>query len=340
MYWPAEFSPQSSVQLTWPHARTDWGDRYVDVEPVFRTLARLITQQADLIVAASDPERVESQLEASGADMNRARIFECPSDDVWARDHAPISVLDQDRPVLLDFRFDGWGGKFDASLDNVISRRLRDAGAFGDRDLHCIDWTLEGGGIETDGAGTLLTTTACLLDTRRNPRVDRRALEGSLHEWLGVTRVLWLDHGHLDGDDTDSHIDTLARFASQELITYQACDDPLDSHHDALRAMRKQLEQFRTPGGHAYELVPLPLPAPQVGDDGRRLPAGYANFLIVNDLVLAPVYQTRADDIALRRLDDAFPRHRIDPVDCRALITQNGSLHCVTMNYPDFGAPT
>ncbi|WP_348673591.1 agmatine deiminase family protein [uncultured Abyssibacter sp.] len=338
MHWPAEFAPQASVQLTWPHAGTDWGDDFTTVEPVFQALARLITARAELIVAAADPDHVHQALELAGVSLDKAQVFECPTDDVWARDHAPITVVDGDRALLLDFRFDGWGGKFDASQDNVISRRLHDAGAFGHTDLHGIDWTLEGGGIESDGAGTLLATRACLLDPRRNPGVTQAGLEASLHEWLGVTRVLWLEHGHLEGDDTDSHIDTLARVANPNVITFQACDNRLDSHHDGLKAMQRELSAFRTPAGHPYELVPLPLPEPQIGDDGRRLPAGYANFLILNDAVLVPVYRTHADDIALRRLDDAFPSHRIEPVDCRALITQNGSLHCVTMNYPDIGA--
>ena len=334
IHWPAEFEPQSSVLLTWPHTGTDWGQDFPSVEPVFRQLAALVTQQADLIVAAQDPERVDEQLAMAGVQSERVHVVPCPSDDVWARDHGPITVFEGGTPLALDFQFDGWGGKFDASLDNRITQQLDEAGALKPARRMNVDWTLEGGGIETNGQGSLLGTEACLLDPRRNPGVQRHALERQLHEWLGIQQVLWLSSGHLEGDDTDSHIDTLARFVTPELIAYQACDDALDSHHSSLAAMRKQLQALRHRDGHGFELVPLPLPAPQVDASGRRLPAGYANFLILNESVLVPVYKTAADDVALRRLDDAFAGRRIEPVDCRALITQNGSLHCVTMNIP------
>lgn len=334
IHWPAEFARQARVLLTWPHAGTDWGKQFATVEPVFRHLAVLICRQARLVVATPDAEHVREQLAIAGVPLDRVELVTCKTDDVWARDHGPITVFDDSQALAMDFRFDGWGGKFDATQDNRITRCLRDAGALEPAQWTPIDWTLEGGGIETDGQGTLLGTTACLLDKRRNPAVRRDALEHDLRTWLGVEQLLWLSAGQLDGDDTDSHIDTLARFVSPEVITYQACDNPLDSHHESLQAMQAQLQAMRHRSGHGYELVPLPLPDPQIDDDGRRLPAGYANFLILNDAVLVPVYKTAADDLALRRLDDAFAGRRIEPVDCSALITQNGSLHCVTMNFP------
>ncbi|PWN55899.1 agmatine deiminase family protein [Abyssibacter profundi] len=340
IHWPAEFEPQSRVLLTWPHVGTDWGRAFSDVEPVFRQLAGLITQQADLIVAAQDPAHVREQLAIAAVPADRVHIVPCHSDDVWARDHGPITVFEETTPRALDFRFDGWGGKFDARQDNRITQQLDAAGVLRPAQRVNVDWTLEGGGIETDGQGCLLATEACLLDPRRNPQVERHRLERQLHEWLGIVQLLWLSAGHLEGDDTDSHIDTLARFVSPEVIAYQACDDALDSHHGSLSTMRDQLRELRHRDGHAFDLVPLPLPAPQTDEFGRRLPAGYANFLILNDLVLVPVYKTAADDLALRRLDDAFAGRRIEPVDCRALITQNGSLHCVTMNIPRMGDGT
>lgn len=333
LHWPAEWATQSALMLTWPHVDTDWGEDYTRVEPVFDAIARLAATQCDVIIAAPDPAAVRQRLSQLPLNPASVQVHACPSNDVWVRDHGPVTVIADGQRRYLDFRFDAWGGKFDADLDDALTRTLHAASALPAGERHPVDWTLEGGGIETDGVGTMLTTRRCLLDTRRNPGASIQRVETLLAEHLGIARTHWLQHGHLEGDDTDSHIDTLARFASPDVIIHQACDDTLDAHHDDLASMADELRKLRTPAGHAYELVPLPLPKPQVGDDGRRLPAGYANFLILNDIIMVPTYHTPADDLALRRIDEAF-RQRVEPVDCRALVTQNGSLHCATMNLP------
>ena len=232
---------------------------------------------------------------------------------------------------LLDFRFTGWGGKYDASDDDRLIERLVDQKLFLNSSMQSIDFALEGGAIETDGAGSLLTTWQCLHE--RHPDASRDELTAKLSHWLRQDRVLWLDHGALEGDDTDAHIDTLARFAAPDAIVFQACDDPDDSHYADLRAMAAEIAALRSKDGKPYRLFPLPWAKPII-DEGRRLAASYANFLIINGAVLMPAYGDRADIAAAAVLAQAFPGRDIVPVPCRPLIWQNGSLHCITMQLP------
>ena len=194
-----------------------------------------------------------------------------------------------------------------------------------------IDFALEGGAIETDGAGTLLTTWQCLHE--RHPDASREELSAKLCVWLRQDRVLWLDHGYLEGDDTDAHIDTLARFAAEDAIVFQACDDASDSHYAELNAMADDIATLRTRDGQPYRLFPLPWAQP-ILDNGRRLAASYANFLIVNGAVLMPAYGDPADAKAAEVMQAAFPDREIVQIDCRPIIWQNGSLHCLTMQLP------
>lgn len=323
--------------LTWPHHHSDWAPHLDRVEAVFARLACEIAQRETAIIACYDDDHrahVADVLMHSCADLNRVELYVAPSNDTWVRDHGPVTVLRDGRPVLLDFVFNGWGNKYPADLDNFVTSTLADAGAFDDTPVESISLVLEGGSIDVDGSGTLLTTASCLLKPSRNPGLDRAQLEAVLSEWLGVERILWLEHGALEGDDTDGHIDTLARFCDAHTIAYVKCDDPGDAHHASLQAMEQELNAFRQADGSPYKLVPLPLPAAITDDEGRRLPATYANFLILNEAVLVPVYSDPMDDIACERLAAAFPDRTLIPVDCRPLILQFGSLHCVTMQLP------
>jgi agmatine deiminase len=331
---PAEWEPQDGVLLAWPHAATDWAPVLPLVVQVFIRIATEISHFEQALVVACAADRVEEQLRKAGADMRRIRLIDLPSDDTWSRDFGPITVLDNDRPVLLDYVFNGWGNKFPAGLDNLITRRLHQAGRFGQTPMRPFDLVLEGGSIESDGAGTLLTTTACLLNPNRNPELDQAQVEELLRHQLGARHFLWLNHGYLAGDDTDSHIDTLARLAPRDTILYVACDDPQDEHYGALAAMAEELRTFRTPDGQPYRLLPLPWPKPVFDAEGDRLPATYANFLIINGAVLVPTYNDPADALALRTIGEAFPDRAIIGIDCSALILQHGSLHCVTMQLP------
>ncbi|HWU79859.1 MULTISPECIES: agmatine deiminase family protein [unclassified Lysobacter] len=332
--FPAEWEPQSAVLIAWPNADTDWADRLGEVEETYIALVAAITRFQPAIVCVADDDvqaYARARLSSARIDMDRVRFVEAPYDDTWLRDSGPISLRQGEGFRLLDFRFTGWGGKFDASQDDLLVERLHSQGIFLKSDRQSIDFALEGGAIETDGAGTLLSTWQCLHE--RHPDASREQITAKLSDWLRQDRVLWLDHGYLEGDDTDAHIDTLARFAAADAIVYQGCDDPNDSHYAELQAMAAELAALRTRDGQPYRLFALPWPQPVI-DENRRLAASYANFLIVNGAVLMPAYGDAADAAAQAVLAQAFPDREIVPVPCRSLIWQNGSLHCITMQLP------
>ncbi len=331
---PAEWSPQSAVLLAWPHADTDWAERLSQVESTYVALVAAIAAFQPAIVCVPDAAieaHARQLLHSAGARLDRVRFVTVRYDDTWLRDSGPITLSGPDGFVLLDFHFTGWGGKYGAAQDDQLIGQLVEAGVFGAARRERIEFALEGGGIDVDGDGTLLTTWRCLHE--RHPDASREGLEHRLKLHLRQDRVLWLDHGYLEGDDTDAHIDTLARFASTSAIVYQGCDDPSDPHFDELQAMGAELAALRTRHGEPYRLFVLPWARPIV-DGGRRLAASYANFLILNGAVLMPAYDDPADVRAAAVLAEAFAGRRIVPVPCRPLIWQNGSLHCVTMQLP------
>lgn len=337
-YLPPEWAPQDRVMLTWPRRDGDFAPMFEAVERNFIDIVRAITRfETAHINIAEDATELRRRLLAAGIPDARLRVFNLPNDDVWARDHGPITVLRDGCRVHLDFRFNGWGGKFPAANDDTSTRRLAQLGAW-KAPVEPVDFVLEGGAFDVDGTGSLLTTDRCLLAPTRNPQFDRERIETLLAERFGASRILWLQHGALLGDDTDGHVDTLARFCNPHTIAFQTCDDPNDPHHAELGAMAQELAAFTDGFGAPYRLVPLPLPVPVHACDGRRLPAGYANFLIINGAVLVPCYGDREDDVgdnlAQARLRPHFPGRQIIGVDCRALIEQYGSLHCVTMQIP------
>lgn len=332
---PAEWEPQAAVLIAWPHAGTDWAARLASVETTYVALAAAVTRFQRLIIVVADEAlhaRVQSQLRDAGVDLSKVRFVELAYDDTWLRDSGPITLkADGAGFQLTDFRFTGWGGKFGAEQDDALVAGLVAAGVFGHAAHKRIDWALEGGGIESDGAGTVLTTWRCLV--QRHPEQSREEMSAILRDSLHADRVLWLDYGYLEGDDTDAHIDTLARFAPGKRIVFQACDDPGDPHHDELQRMGAELAALRTVEGRPYQLYPLPWAKP-ILDEGRRLAASYANYLIVNGAVLVPAYGDSADDEAASIIGAAHPGREIVQVPCRPLIWQNGSLHCITMQLP------
>ncbi|GAB2582683.1 agmatine deiminase family protein [Dyella jejuensis] len=331
---PAEWEPQAAVLIAWPHAGTDWAERLAAVESTYVALAAAVTRFQSLIIVVADAQlhaHASAKLLDSGIDLARIRFVELPYDDTWLRDSGPITLRDAGRFQLADFRFTGWGGKFGAEHDDALIAGLVHAGVFGSAEHKRLDWALEGGGIESDGNGTILTTWRCL--AQRHPRQSREEMSAILRDSLHAGRVLWLDHGYLEGDDTDAHIDTLARFAPGDRIVYQACQDAGDAHHDELQRMGEELAALRTADGRPYTLHPLPWARPIV-DEGRRLAASYANYLIINDAVLVPAYDDAADDEAARIIGEAHPGRQVVQVPCRPLIWQNGSLHCITMQLP------
>lgn len=338
--FPAEWESQSAVLIAWPHVETDWAERLGEVEDTYVALVAAITRFEPVVICVADDDietYAEMRLRSNRVDMARVRFVTVEYDDTWLRDSGPITLKRADGGFrLLDFRFTGWGGKFEASRDDQLVGTLAGNGLFAQADVQSIDFALEGGAIDTDGAGTLLSTWKCLHE--RHPQLARDEVSAKLAGWLAQRRVLWLDHGYLEGDDTDAHVDTLARFASADSIVFQACDDAGDSHHAELTAMGKELAALRTADGRPYRLFPLPWARP-ILDEGRRLAASYANFLIVDGAVLMPAYgitpdERVTDDAARDVLAAAFPDREIVQVPCRPLIWQNGSLHCITMQLP------
>ena len=331
---PAEWEPQAAVLIAWPHAGTDWAARLAEVETTYVALAVAVTRFQPLIVVVADAalrERVHALLDAAGVATARLRLVELPYDDTWLRDSGPITLVGAEGFQLTDFRFTGWGGKFGAAQDDALIGGLVAAGVFGTAAHRRVDWALEGGAIDSDGDGTLLTTWRCL--AQRHPQQPRAAMEAILREQLRVRRVLWLDYGYLEGDDTDAHIDTLARFAPDHGLVFQACDDPADPHYQELGRMAGELAALHDDDGAPYRLYPLPWARP-IMDGERRLASSYANYLVINGAVLVPAYGDAADADAARIIGAAHPGREVVQVPCRPLIWQNGSLHCITMQLP------
>lgn len=331
---PAEWYPQSAIQLTWPHEDTDWAPILDEVIPCFVSIAREVIKREKLLIVCVDEQAVREQL--GEVDYSRVLFREMETNDTWARDHGGISVFDEEVPCVYDFVFNGWGMKFAANYDNLITRNLFAQSTFSGSVLpvNMQPFVLEGGSIESDGKGTLLTTVECLASVNRNEYLQKEELENYLKEVFGFERILWLENGYLAGDDTDSHVDTLARFCSEDTIAYVQCTEPEDEHFDELQAMEQELQAFTQANGAPYRLIALPM-ADKVEWDGERLPATYANFLIMNGAVLLPFYNTSKDAVAKAALQEAFPDREIVGIDCLPLIKQHGSLHCVTMQYPE-----
>jgi agmatine deiminase len=330
---PAEWEAQDGILMAWPHEGTDWAYMLDDVRPVFVEIIKSITRFERVLLAAPHAATTKDFLVSAGVDMSRVAVYELPNNDTWARDFGPITVMYNNQPVLLDFGFNGWGLKFPANFDNQISKCLKEQGAFLPN-IKTVGLVMEGGSLESDGLGTILTTSECLLSPNRNPQLDKSELEQAMASLLGAKRVLWLQHGWLAGDDTDSHIDTLARICPENTIVYQACDNPLDEHYQELRLMEDELKSFRAPDGTPYRLIALPWPKARFDDQAHRLPATYANFLVINGAVLVPTYRDEGDQKALECIGSAFPGREIVGIDCLPLIEQHGSLHCVTMQLP------
>jgi agmatine/peptidylarginine deiminase len=300
------------VQLTWPNKDTDWAPILPEITAVYEEMAREIRKREPLLI-----------------------VDEIAHNDTWARDHGFITVEETDSRrtqkdlLLLDFKFNGWGEKFEAALDNQINRHLYEQGLVRGRYEDHLDFVLEGGSIESDGKGTVFTTTCCLTAPHRNQPLTTAEIEDRLKTWLGAERIVWLNHGSLIGDDTDGHIDTLVRICPDDTLLYIGSDDD----HPDLRLMEEELKALRTLDGNDYRLLKLPLPRP-IFDNGERLPATYANYLVMNGAVLVPTYrQPDLDAEAMSIISQAFPQREIVGIDCCAVIKQHGSLHCCTMQY-------
>ncbi len=341
-FLPPEWACQEALMLTWPHEGTDWRPCLDEINRTYLEMADAVTRREGLIIVTPDAAATRKILlsRLDGAQMARVAMHECPTNDTWARDHGFISLLDgEGGRLLLDFRFNGWGGKFAWEKDNAINSRLHSSGAIAGRYVDNDDFVLEGGSIEADGNGTVLTTSRCLLAPNRNQPMTRSQIERALLERLHARRILWLEHGHLEGDDTDGHIDTLVRAAPGGTLLYVGCDDAMDGHHEELRLMELELRALRDADGNPYRLLRLPMADP-IYHCGERLPATYANFVVINGAVIYPTYGQKENDTkAARAIAEAFPGREPIPIDSRTVVRQHGSLHCCTMQIPKAVGP-
>lgn len=333
-FLPAEWHHQCCIQLTWPHADTDWAPYLKEITHTMVEMAEAITRYERLIIAAQHPDEARDALRTMLSDdqMLRVTIVECPTNDTWARDHGGITLSDG---TILDFRFNGWGDKFAAEKDNLITRRLHAEGAIKGTLADHDDFVLEGGSIESDGCGTIFTTSQCLMAPHRNQPLTQAEVEEQLLRRLSAERIIWLNHGNLIGDDTDGHIDTIVRICPDDTLLYIKSTNPDDEQHADFVALEEELQALRTTDGRPYRLLPLPMNDAILYDD-ERLPATYANFLIINGAVIVPVYgQEEKDREALQQIALAFPGRDIIPIDSNIIIRQHGSIHCLTMQYPE-----
>jgi agmatine/peptidylarginine deiminase len=330
--------------LTWPHQATDWAPYLKEITETYVKMADAITRYEQLVIATPHPIQVGAMLSGrlTPEQMTRVYICFCKTNDTWARDHGPITLRSDDgKLTMLDFRFNGWGEKFEAALDNNVTRTLHEDGAFdtetkgtprlADND----DFVLEGGAIESDGKGTIMTTECCLMAPNRNQPMDKEDIEEELRFRLKAKRIIWLKHGSLIGDDTDGHIDTIVRLAPNDTLLYNKCTDENDEQYADFVALEEELKELRTLDGKPYKLIPLPQPD-AIYDEGERLPATYANFLIINGAVLVPTYnQEEKDKEACEAIKKSFPDREIIPIDSRTIVRQHGSIHCCTMQVPE-----
>ncbi len=321
----AEWERQRAVLMAFPHKDTDWAKDLEGALSPFIRIAQAIAYSQPVYILCQDRVSIEKKF----CNTRNISFIEIPTNDTWIRDYGYISIEDGGETLLLDFIFDGWGGQFESSLDNNTNRLLHQKGYMGITPMESIDYILEGGAIDSDGEGSILATTRSLIS--RNGDRTKEEIEETLYDTLGVKRILWLDYGYLAGDDTDGHIDTLARFVDRDTILFVQSLDRDDEHFEELQQMHIQLKNYRTVDGKPYRLIPLPMVEPQYGERGQRLPATYANFLITNSSLLYPTYDTPTDRQADAIFRSLFVDREIIPIRCNKLIEEGGSLHCSTM---------
>ncbi|MCH5231214.1 MAG: agmatine deiminase family protein [Muribaculaceae bacterium] len=330
-----EWTPIEGVLLSLPHEATDWN--YI-LDEAIAQYKRIVETMVDegIHVVLLCPDRNEAEKIFDNNTSRRITFIEIPYNDTWTRDYGPITILKHEELRLLDFGFNGWGLKFAADKDNLVNRHLNEK-AFFSKGIYRNEtaFILEGGSIDTDGRGTILTTTRCLCSPNRNGGLTKIQADAELRQRLGAQHILFLDYGELAGDDTDSHIDTLARMAPDNIIFFTGCRNVDDPHFEELLKMRAQLSMFRNAEGEPYNLVELPLPDPIYDEEGLRLPATYANYLVTEKVLFMPTYnQPQNDSLAMLTVKIAFPEHKVVGIDCTTLIKQHGSLHCATMQLP------
>ncbi|MHA7840722.1 MAG: agmatine deiminase family protein [Gammaproteobacteria bacterium] len=324
-----EWTFQTTILMVWPHKHSAWAPRLAAIEATYFSMANAIAEQQSLTIICYD-EAVKKSIQKQLPQQNITYLI-IPTNDTWIRDFGPLSLSDGTQQQLLNCQFNGWGNKYPHHLDNQVNEHLYELKALSPCYMRTAHIILEGGSIDTDGNGTVITTTHCNRNPNRRFKMDKTTISEHLKTLLGANSIFWLKEGLLEGDDTDGHVDTLARFCDEKTIAYAACENNSDSHHDSLRAMEEELQNFKNKAGENYHLIPLPIPQPLYNDQGERLPATYANFQILNESVLVPTYDDPMDAVVMERLASAFPQRRLIAIDSRVLLQEGGMIHCALM---------
>lgn len=337
--FPAEWEPHEATWIAWPHNLDTWPGKFEPIPEVFAEIVAGLHQNEEVRILVGDEALEESArrvLRRKGCASENVRFFRIPTNDSWTRDYGPIFLVREDGELAIsDWIFNSWGGKYGPwDLDDVVPTRIGETLGL---PVHAPGIVLEGGSIDVNGRGTLLTTESCLLNPNRNPCLSRSQIEETLRDQLGVPRIFWLGEG-IEGDDTDGHIDDLARFVAPSTVVTVVEQDPADRNYKPLLENLRQLYAMTDESGRPLEVVTLPMPRP-LYFEGRRLPASYANFYIGNGAVLVPTYDDPNDETALRTLARVFPERRVVPIRCTDLVWGLGAIHCVTQQQPRSSRP-
>jgi agmatine deiminase len=334
---PAEWAPHRGTWLSWPHKEASWPGKFAPVPAIFADIVHELSPGEEVHINVAGPETEEDVrhfLVHRGVPLNNVYFHHNPTNDAWCRDHGPIFVQRAGargvEQAIIDWGFNAWGGKYPPfDLDDIVPTRI--ATEYGIPLFHP-GIVMEGGSLDVNGLGTLLTTEACLLNPNRNPQLSRAEIETYLREYLGVTNILWLGDG-IEGDDTDGHVDDLTRFTDPRTVVTVVEDDPADANYQPLKDNLARLRAMRDQDGEPLRVVTLPMPR-RLEHEGQRLPASYANFYIANDVVLVPTYDPARDGVALDTLQRLFPTRRVVGIDCTDLVWGLGAFHCVTQQWP------
>lgn len=334
---PPEFAPHRGTWLSWPHKQESWPGNFAPVPGIFVEIVRQLAPREEVHINVRDAAmetEVRDRLREGGVASAGVVLHQNPTNDAWCRDHGPIfvqrTVEGRREEAIIDWDYNAWGDKYPPyDLDDVVPTRI--AREYGLPVYHP-GIVMEGGSLDVNGRGTLLTTESCLLNPNRNPELSRTDIETCLRNYLGVRHILWLGDG-IVGDDTDGHVDDLTRFVDATTLVTAVEPDPADDNHAPLAANLARLREMRDQDGEPFRIVALPMPEP-VFFDGQRLPASYANFYIANGVVLLPTYRSPRDDEARRILQELFPHRRVVGIDCTDLVWGLGAIHCVTQQWP------
>jgi len=318
---PSQWEKQDFVMLVFPTVKSDWAHSIDEIQESYTELIQQISRYQKCVILYTKKDDIAKLKNYS----KNLKFISLATNDTWIRDFGGICIFDGRKIKILNFNFNAWGDKFDYEIDNSINKKLVINGFF-KQPMIDIDFILEGGSIDSNGDGVLLTTGNCIFNKNRNSNLNKKQILKKLESSFGVKEIIVLENGSLIGDDTDSHVDTLARFLDKNTIAYVKCYDKSDEHYNELMNMEKELQKT------GFSLVPLPLPEPKFFK-GKRLPATYINFVFINNALIVPTYKDKNDKIALEILQKFFPKRDIIGVDASVFIREHGSLHCATINF-------